>query len=155
MGVMMVLTSERVGKRPGATPTAFPPLIFTGIASISVFRVSPPPVDCDHRGGLYIGIFRSGWASGHKDGWHRRSQAQTSLGGAARPGSRATWSRPLCLVSLTSWSPGVSHDKILTLQKFQVNLSSGRFLELKNTQNRVFLSCRVITKTKGIDGKSP
>jgi hypothetical protein len=28
-------------------------------------------------------------------------------------------------------------------------------LKLKNTQNRVFLSCRVITKIRGIDEKSP
>jgi hypothetical protein len=42
MVVMMVLTSERVEKRPGATPAAFPSPIFAGIASIYVFRVSPP-----------------------------------------------------------------------------------------------------------------
>jgi hypothetical protein len=36
-----VLTSEKVEKRPGATPVAFPPPIFAGTASISVFRVSP------------------------------------------------------------------------------------------------------------------
>jgi hypothetical protein len=41
------------------------------------------------------------------------------------------------------------------LQKSWVNLSSGRFLELKNTQNMVFLSRKVITKIRGIDGKSP
>jgi hypothetical protein len=40
-------------------------------------------------------------------------------------------------------------------EKLQVNLSSGRFLKRKNTQNRVFLFCRVITKIRGIDGKSP
>jgi hypothetical protein len=55
-----VLTSERVEKRPGATPTAFPPPIFAGTASLSVFRVSPLPPDRDRRGGLYIGVFRSG-----------------------------------------------------------------------------------------------
>jgi hypothetical protein len=41
------------------------------------------------------------------------------------------------------------------LQKSQVNLSSGRFLKLKNMQNRVFLVCTVVTKIRGIDGKSP
>jgi hypothetical protein len=56
MGVMMVLMSERVG----ATPGAFPPPIFAGIASVSMFRVSPPPADHDRRGGLHIGIFRLG-----------------------------------------------------------------------------------------------
>jgi hypothetical protein len=61
---------------------------------------------------------------------------------------------PMGLVSLTSSPPGASRDKILTLQKSQVNLSWGRFLKLKNTQNKVFL-CRVITKIRGINGKSP
>jgi hypothetical protein len=72
------------------------------------------------------------------------------------PGDRATWSRSaLGRVSLTSSSPGTSHDKILTLQKSQVNLSLGKSVKLKNMQNRVFLSCRVITKIRGIDGKFP
>jgi hypothetical protein len=39
--------------------------------------------------------------------------------------------RPLCLLSLTSSSPGVSRDEILTLQKSQVNLSPERSLKLK------------------------
>jgi hypothetical protein len=64
--------------------------------------------------------------------------------------------QPLGLVSLTSSSSssGVSHDKILMLQKSHINLRLGRSLKLKNTQNRVFLSYRVITKIRGIDGKS-
>jgi hypothetical protein len=33
-------------------------------------------------------------------------------------------------------------------------LSLGRFLKRKNTQNRVFMFYRVITKIRGIDGKS-
>jgi hypothetical protein len=60
MATMMVLTSERVEKRPRATPAMFPPPIFAGIAYVSMFRVSLPPPDHDHRGGLYIGIFRLG-----------------------------------------------------------------------------------------------
>jgi hypothetical protein len=43
LAVSMVVMSERLEKRPGATPVAFPPAIFAGIASISVFHVSPPP----------------------------------------------------------------------------------------------------------------
>jgi hypothetical protein len=43
MEVMMVLTSERVEKGPGATPAAFPSPIFAGTTSISMFHVSPPP----------------------------------------------------------------------------------------------------------------
>jgi hypothetical protein len=56
----MVLMSETVEKRPGATPAVFPPPIFAGTASVYVFRVSPPPPDRDRRVGLYIGVFRSG-----------------------------------------------------------------------------------------------
>jgi hypothetical protein len=59
MAVMMVLTSERVEKRPGATPAAFPRPFFAGIPSVSMFRVSPPPHFTIIEGGLYIGIFRS------------------------------------------------------------------------------------------------
>jgi hypothetical protein len=92
MAVMMVLTSERVEKRPGATPATFPPPIFAGIASVSVFCASLLPVIAIIKGGLYIGVFRSSWASRRKDGWQRRSQAQTSLGGTTWPGARATWS---------------------------------------------------------------
>jgi hypothetical protein len=56
-----VLTSERVEKCPGATPAAFHPPIFTRIASVSVFCVSPPPrfLIVEGGGGLYIGVFRS------------------------------------------------------------------------------------------------
>jgi hypothetical protein len=57
--------------------------------------------------------------------------------------------------SLTSCAPEDSNDKILTPKKSQVNLSPGRFLKRKNTQNRVFLFCRVISKIRRIDGKSP
>jgi hypothetical protein len=55
---------------------------------------------------------------------------------------------------LTSSPPGASRGKILTLEK-SVNLSPGRSLKRKNMQNRVFMFCRVITKIRGIDGKSP
>jgi hypothetical protein len=51
--------------------------------------------------------------------------------------------------SLTSCDPKGSRDKILMPEKSQVNLSSGRFLNCQNTQNRVFLFCRVITKIRG------
>jgi hypothetical protein len=58
-------------------------------------------------------------------------------------------------ISLTSSSPVASRGKMLMPKKSQVNLSSGRFLKCKNTQNRVIMFCRVITKIRGIDGKSP
>jgi hypothetical protein len=50
MAVMMVLTPERVEKRPGATPAAFPPPIFAGTVSISLFHVSPLPLFAIVRG---------------------------------------------------------------------------------------------------------
>jgi hypothetical protein len=60
MAVMMVLMSERVEKRPRATPAAFPPPIFAGTASVSVFRISPlPHFVIVEGGGLYIGVSRS------------------------------------------------------------------------------------------------
>jgi hypothetical protein len=43
----------------------------------------------------------------------------------------------------------------MILEKSQVLLSLRRSLKVKNTQNRVFLFCRVITQIKGIIGKSP
>jgi hypothetical protein len=43
MAVIMVLTLERVEKRPGVTPTAFPSPIFAGTAFVSMFHVSPSP----------------------------------------------------------------------------------------------------------------
>jgi hypothetical protein len=48
MAVMMVLTLEMVEKQSGATSAAFPPPIFAGTASISVFHVSLPPPNRDH-----------------------------------------------------------------------------------------------------------
>jgi hypothetical protein len=156
MAVMMVLTSKRVEKRSGATPAAFPPPIFTGIAHVSVFCYSLPPLDRDHQGGLYIGVFRSGWASGRKDGRHQRPELQTRLDGVLGLGPMPLglfWA--LGLLPLTSCDPGASRGKILTLQKSWVNLSPGSSLKNKNMQNRVFLSCRVITKIRRIDGKSP
>jgi hypothetical protein len=56
---------------------------------------------------------------------------------------------PLGLSSLTSCALCASRGKILTPKKSQVNLSLGKFLKCKNTQNRVFLFCRVITKIRG------
>jgi hypothetical protein len=153
MAVMMVLTSERMEKHPGRLRQRFPlqssleqPLFLCFMFLYCLFR--------DHQGGLYIGIFRSSWASGDKDGQHRRSEPQTRLGGAAwhtphvsfGPRGQPCWL--LCAL-------GASHGKILMIQKFWVNLSSGRFLKLINMQNRVFLSYRVITKIRGINGKSP
>jgi hypothetical protein len=62
---------------------------------------------------------------------------------------------PLGSILLTSSSLDGSRDKLLTPKISQVNLSLGRFLKHKNTQNKVFLFCRVITKIRGVDGKSP
>jgi hypothetical protein len=51
----MVVMSERLEKRPGATSMAFLPPIFAGTASVSMFRVfPPPPLGNAEEGGLYI-----------------------------------------------------------------------------------------------------
>jgi hypothetical protein len=112
--------------------------------------------DCDCIRSIYIGIVRSSSASRDKDWRCWRLEARTTLGGTAWQGPAPPvliW--PLDLNSLSSSSLGASRDKILMLQKSQVNLSPGRSLKLKNTQNRVSLSCRVITKIRRVDGKSP
>jgi hypothetical protein len=85
-----VVMSERLEKRPGATPTSFLPPTFAATTSISAFRVSTPPPQGNASGGLYIVIFRSGRAVWDEDGQHQRSEAQKSLGGATCLGARAT-----------------------------------------------------------------
>jgi hypothetical protein len=57
----MVVMSERLEKRSGVTPAVFPSPIFTETASVSVFRVSPPPSrgNASGGGGLHIVVFRS------------------------------------------------------------------------------------------------
>jgi hypothetical protein len=59
MTAMMMFTSEWVEKRLGVTLAVFPPPISTGIASVSMFRVSPLPRFAVFKGGIYIGTFRS------------------------------------------------------------------------------------------------
>jgi hypothetical protein len=68
-----------------------------------------------------------------------------SMGGIVWPDDRTT----CALFGL------VAHLVDLTPEKSWINLSSGRFSKCQNTQNRVFLSYRVISKIRGIDGKSP
>jgi hypothetical protein len=48
--------------------------------------------------------------------------------------------------SLTSCAPGASRGKILTSEKSQVNLSPGKFLKRKNTQNRFSCSAELLPK---------
>jgi hypothetical protein len=156
MAVMMVLTSEMVEKHPRVTPAAFPHPIFAGTASVSVFCVSPPPRLGIVEEGLYIGILGQAEYLGAKINGVGGSSRQRVW--VARPSLVAAphaLIRPLCLVSLTYFPLGASRDEILTPQKSWINLSSARLLKLKNMQNRVFLFCRVITKIRGIDGKSP
>ena len=53
--------------------------------------------------------------------------------------------------------PGLQNVRlreILILKKAQVYLTPYRSLKVKNTQNRDFLFCRVITKIRGIIEKS-
>jgi hypothetical protein len=57
--VAMLLMLEKLEKRPGTALAAFPLLIFIGSASVSWFRVSPPPTRENASGSLFIGVFRS------------------------------------------------------------------------------------------------
>jgi hypothetical protein len=99
----MVLTSERVEKRPGVTLAAFLPPIFAGTVSVYMFHVSPLPPDHYCRGGLYIGVFRLSFASRDKDGRHRRSDAQTSMGGVAWLGACTTYAQMGLVASLVDF----------------------------------------------------
>jgi hypothetical protein len=57
--VEVLVMLERLEKRPGMAPAAFPSPIFTGSAFISWFHVSMPPPHENASGSLYIGVFRS------------------------------------------------------------------------------------------------
>jgi hypothetical protein len=108
-------------------------------------------------GGLYIDIFLG-----------QAEHLETKMDGIGGPRPKQGWVAwpgwgpmppppvwPPGLVSLTSSPPCASRGKTFTPKKSQVNLSPGRSLKHKSTQNRVFLFCRVITKIRGINGKSP
>jgi hypothetical protein len=67
-----------------------------------------------------------------------------SMGGVTLPGPAPhvlVW--PLWPPSLTSCTLEGSHDKILTPEKSQVNLSLERFLKRKSTQNRFSCSAEL------------
>jgi hypothetical protein len=96
----------------------FPPPIFTGTASISVFRVSPPPFDRDRRGGLYIGFLGQAERLEKKmdgSGGSRPKQDRVARPGKGPAPPRLIWT--LGLVLLTSSPPGASRGKILTPEK--------------------------------------
>jgi hypothetical protein len=52
----MVVMSERLEKRLGATLAVFPPLIFARTTSVSLFRVSSPPPR-ENASGVFIYSF--------------------------------------------------------------------------------------------------
>ena len=54
---MMML--ERMEMQPGMAPAAFPPPIFSGSASVSVFLCLRSASSRDRDGALFIGVFRS------------------------------------------------------------------------------------------------
>jgi hypothetical protein len=56
--VVVLVILERLEKQPGVTLAAISLPIFTGIASVSQFHVSPLPPRKNAPGGLYIGVFR-------------------------------------------------------------------------------------------------
>jgi hypothetical protein len=80
-----------------------------------------------------------------------------NIGGLRLKRARVAQPRPVPpVLKWASWPPLLtscasegSHNKILTLKKSQVKLSLGRSLKRINTQNMVFLFCRVITKIRG------
>jgi hypothetical protein len=55
----MVVMSERLEKRPGATLATFTPSIFAGTTYVYVFHVSPPPPLENTEGALIWIFFRS------------------------------------------------------------------------------------------------
>jgi hypothetical protein len=93
MVVMMVLMSERVEKRLRATLAAFPPSNLCWNNLYFCFLCFSTTPYQEHRGSLYIGVFRSSSVLGEEDGWHQSSRAQTSLGGAVWSWAHTTRSR--------------------------------------------------------------
>ena len=122
----------------------------------SCFCVSAALSSREPSGVIYIVVFRSKYVSSRKnqvnwviDGWKRGLARPSKVG--APPG--LFW--PSGLSRWASRAHAASPDEKMTLQKSQVNLTPYRSLKVKNTQNRVFLFCRVINQIKGIIGKSP
>ena len=117
---------------------------------ISVFLIYAPPPSRDASETFIYGGFRSGEPSGALDGRLRRLEAKDSLCGAPRGwGAPPGLSFPPWLHLRDSKAKFVIFRKIIIHEKSPVNLSPYRSLKRENTQNRVFLSCRVITKIKG------
>jgi hypothetical protein len=109
---------ERLGKRPGMTPTSFPlqssleQPMFRGF--IFLYRLLARTLWEDP----FIGVFRSRWSIIVEDGQHRRHNSQTELADAARPGPTPpvlVWASWPSL--LTSWSLDASRNKILMPKK--------------------------------------
>jgi hypothetical protein len=116
--------TERLEKQLGTAPATFPSPIFTGLAFVSWFRVSPPPLCENASWGIYIGVYRSTSSIWDQDRRHRRYEAQTSLGGAARPGARTTWSRLALLDKLvcfffSCWFLGKNNNARKILAPFE------------------------------------
>ena len=85
---MMML--DRVEMQPGMTPAAFPPPIFSGSTSVSVFLCLRPISSRDHDGILFIDGFRSKQRRWHEKRGDRRSDGRTRPGGAVPLLGRAT-----------------------------------------------------------------
>jgi hypothetical protein len=158
--VATLVISERLEKRAEVTLTTFPPPIFAGTTSVSRFHVFLPPPRGNASGGLYMGLFRLSWAiwssRDSRDRQHRRHDGQTALDGAAWLGPAPpmlVWD--VVAPSRASSSHVYSQVKIWTPEKASVNLSLGKSLKHQNTQNMYFLFCRVITKIRKINKKSP
>jgi hypothetical protein len=154
MIVVMVVMSERLEKRPGATPTTFLPPIFTRIASIYVFCVSPPPPRENALWGLYIVVFRSSWAVWDEDGRHQRSEVQTNLGGTPGQGPRPhglVWASWLPL--LTSCALEGSRD--INARKIPGQIKFGKILETSKYTKQGFPILQSYNQNKGDRWKIP
>jgi hypothetical protein len=119
----------------------FPPPIFAGFVSALVFLffcgVLLPRCVADHFYRNFLGQnidlemmtdgWRCSWRGGEEVSW----------------GPPGRLFRDLGLLSWGSTAPGPSLREILRLKKSQVNLTSFRFLKVKNTQNRVSYSAEL------------
>jgi hypothetical protein len=110
--VAVLVMLERLQKRTGTAPVAFPPPISVGSAFISWFRVYPPPPPENASGNIYIVVFGS-------TPINLRSRWMTSeLRGRNEHGWRdmAPSSRHLCLFG-TQWPTCVLLLLILVMQE--------------------------------------
>jgi hypothetical protein len=119
MAVSMVLMLKKLEKRLGVTLKVFPPPIFAGTTSVSMFCVSPLPPVGNAEGGVFIYAFL-GQAAHQETKMDNIGALRLKRAWVARPGlgpmpPGLIW--PSWPTSLTSCAPEGSCDKILTPEK--------------------------------------